>query len=117
MERYPLTHHAKQPMSQPQITTPVMGEGRFVRMAEGGYGHVMLRLEPNSENDGCYMLWSVTLEFTPHNNPDYLLTNDYLGDVYQGLCEAITEDEKSSSWISYVLLSLQEYQHPNCWWI
>lgn len=73
-----------------------------MRMAEGGYGHVILQLEPNSDNDGCYMLWSVTLEFTPHHDPDYLLTTDYLGDVYQGLCEAITEDEKSSSWISYV---------------
>lgn len=102
MQRYPLIHKPKQPVSQPQITTPAIGEGYFARMAEGGYGHVILRLEPNPDNDGCYMLWSVTLEFTPHNDPDYLLTTDYVGDVYQGLCEAMTDDEKSSGWISYV---------------
>ncbi|MBD2155205.1 GUN4 domain-containing protein [Leptolyngbya sp. FACHB-16] len=102
MQRYPLVHKPKQPVSQPQITVPVIGEGRFARMAEGGYGHVILQLEPNPENDGCYMVWSVTVEFTPHINPDYLLTTDYLSDVYQGLCEAMTDDEKSSSWISYI---------------
>lgn len=102
MQRYPLVHKSKQPVSQPQITIPIRGEGRFVRMAEGGYGHVILQLEPNLDNDGCYMVWSVTLEFTPHSNPDYLLTTDYLEAVYQGLCEAIIDDEKSSSWISYV---------------
>jgi hypothetical protein len=95
MERYPLIHQPKQPMSQPQILTPAIGEGYFARMPERGYGHVILRLEPNSENDGCYMLWSVTLEFTLNHNPkDDLLTTHFLNDVYRGLCEAITEDEE-----------------------
>ncbi len=106
MQRYPLVHKPKQPVSKPQITTPAIGEGYFARMAEGGYGHVILRLEPNPDNDGCYMLWSVTLEFTPYNNPNDLLTIHFLNDVYRGLCEAITEDEErdkeSPSWISYV---------------
>ena len=102
MQRYPLVHKSKQPVSQPQITTPVIGEGRFVRMAEGGYAHVILQLETNPDNDGCFMVWSVTLEHTSHNDPDYLLTTDYLGDVYQGLCEAIIEDGEGSDWVSYV---------------
>ncbi|NES96685.1 MAG: hypothetical protein F6K32_15895 [Desertifilum sp. SIO1I2] len=102
MQRYPLVHKPKQPVSQPQITTPVIGEGRFARIAEGGYGHVILQLEPNPDNDGCYMLWSVTLEFTPHNDPDYLLTTHFLNDVYHGLCGAIIEDKEGSYWVSYV---------------
>lgn len=102
MERYPLIHHAKQPVKQPQITTPVIGEGRFVRMAGGGYGHVILQLEPNPDKDGCYLVWSVTLEFTPHISPNYLLTTTYLNDVYQGLCEAITENEERPDWVAYV---------------
>ena len=102
MQRYPLIHKPKQPVSQPQITIPVIGEGRFVRMVEGGYGHVILQLEPNPDNDGCYMVWSVALDFTPHHDPGCLLTTYFLNDVYKGLCEAITDDEEGSYWVSYV---------------
>ncbi len=101
MQRYPLIHKPKKPVSQPQITTPVVGEGRYLRMAES-YGHVILQLEPNPDQDGCFMLWSATPESTPDMNPVDLLTTQFLDDVYRGLCEAIAEDVENSAGIPYV---------------
>ncbi|NEQ27794.1 MAG: hypothetical protein F6K28_54120 [Microcoleus sp. SIO2G3] len=66
------------------------------------YGHVILQLEPNPDNDGCFMLWSVTPESTLGTNPDDLLTTQFLDDVYRGLCEAIAEDVENSDGIPYV---------------
>jgi hypothetical protein len=103
MQRYRLIHKPKKLVSQPQITTPVVGEGRYVRMGGAeAYGHVILQLEPNPDQDGCFMLWSVTPEYTPDMNPDDLLTTQFLDDVYRGLCEAIAEDVENSAGIPYV---------------
>uniref|UniRef100_A0A832M231 Uncharacterized protein n=1 Tax=Oscillatoriales cyanobacterium SpSt-402 TaxID=2282168 RepID=A0A832M231_9CYAN len=61
MERCPLIHQPKQPVNQPQITRVVIGEGWHLN---SGYGHVILQLEPNPDNDGCFRLWSASSEIT-----------------------------------------------------
>lgn len=101
-QRYPLIHKPNNPVRLPQITTPVIGEGRHILIAGGTYGHVILQLEPNPQNDGCYMLWSITPDATPHLLADALLTTQFLDAVYEGLCEAITEEGKGSNGIRYV---------------
>jgi hypothetical protein len=95
-KQYPLIHKPKKPApSQPLITTPVSGEGWHLK---GGYGHVILQLEPNPDQDGCFMLWSVSSKIT-----DRLpLTAKFLDSVYWGLCQAIEEGEDRRDWICYV---------------
>jgi hypothetical protein len=95
-KQYPLIHKPKKlAANQPQITTPIRGEGRHLNR---GYGHVILQLEPNPGSDGCFMLWSTSSEIT-----DRLpLTTKFLDDVYWGLQTAITEGVDRRDWICYV---------------
>ncbi|MBD2677455.1 MULTISPECIES: GUN4 domain-containing protein [Nostoc] len=102
MQRYPLIHKSKNPINLPQIQTPVVGEGKVIRIDGNGYGHVIVQLEPNFDADGCFMLWSVTENSTLNDNANYLLTTRFLEDVYQGLCEAIASDSNKFASIKYV---------------
>nr|MBW4442273.1 hypothetical protein [Plectolyngbya sp. WJT66-NPBG17] len=93
--------------SLPQVESVVYGEGKFILLGGKHYGHVILQLESNPNLDGCFMLWSVgeipipdkylPLDF--HDNPafynDYLITQHFLEDVYEGLREAMTEETES----------------------
>lgn len=95
-KRYPLIHKPKKLVSrQPQITSTVRGEAWHLNR---GYGHVILQLEPNPDQDGCFMLWSASSEIS-----DRLpLTTKFLDSVYWGLCKAIEEGEDRRDWICYV---------------
>ncbi|GAB1542006.1 hypothetical protein NUACC21_46790 [Scytonema sp. NUACC21] len=84
------------------MQTSVIGEGMYIRADGNGYGHVILQLEPNQNADGCFMLWSVTHDQIPNLNREYLITEYYLKDVYQGLCEAIAEEVQNYRYTQYV---------------
>ncbi|MUG91798.1 hypothetical protein F7734_04650 [Scytonema sp. UIC 10036] len=111
MNRYPLLHKPKGDFrTLPQVETSVIGEGHYIRADGNGYGHVILQLEPNSHQDGCFMLWSVTQNQSPNMNCKCLITEYYLQSVYRGLCEAIAEEVENYRYTQYVPFP---YQNTN----
>lgn len=98
-------------ISLPPIEKIIRGEGFYIRQSSSidCYGHVILQLEPNPNQDGCFMLWSVV--HNPNSEKDSI-PDIYCADIYQGLCEAFTEvlPDESSRYNKYIFFP---YENTN----
>lgn len=110
MRKYPLIHKPKQVLLRlPQLQSCIIGEGTFYRQTGAEcFAHIILQLEPNPDQDGCFMLWSVEDNYilaqaSVPGAESETIPDIYLQDVYEGLCKAMTEpDEETMSPIQYV---------------